>query len=170
MNLLHFRARLAANADVFSALVRGMSREQAIWKPAHQKWSVVEVVNHLADEEVEDFRRRVDYTLNAPDREWPPIDPEGWVVSRDYASRSLAESLERFLKERRVSTEWLESLAARDWNCTHVHPKFGPIRAGDLLASWLEHDFIHIRQILTLQREFHRRQAAQYDTRYAGEW
>ena len=42
-----------------SALVQGLSAADARWKPADGAWSVLEVVTHLADEEVEDFRMRV---------------------------------------------------------------------------------------------------------------
>ena len=55
--------RLRANVDVFDALTRGVSEEQARWKPTTDEWSILEVVNHLADEEVEDFRHRFDHPL-----------------------------------------------------------------------------------------------------------
>ena len=58
--------RLAANADAFAALVDGVSDEQARWQPEPTQWSILEVVNHLADEEVEDFRRRMETTLLHP--------------------------------------------------------------------------------------------------------
>ena len=58
--------RLRANVDVFDALTRGVSDEQSRWKRATGQWSILEMVNHLADEEVEDFRHRLDLTLHRP--------------------------------------------------------------------------------------------------------
>lgn len=75
MNVDYFIERLAGNVQVFEALLRNVDSQQAAWKPAAGKWSMLEVVNHLYDEEREDFRRRLELTLAAPERDWPPIDP-----------------------------------------------------------------------------------------------
>ena len=47
--------RLEADAGVFAALVERVGAEQARWKPEPAKWSILEVMCHVADEEVEDF-------------------------------------------------------------------------------------------------------------------
>lgn len=92
--------RLEAGATTFQGLLRGVTEEQARWKPAADRWSMLEVVCHLADEEVEDFRRRLDLTLHQPGERWPRIDPEAWVEERKYGEQELSESLQRFLSER----------------------------------------------------------------------
>ena len=160
-------ARLTANAEVFQALVGGVPDEQARWKPEPSQWSILEVVNHLADEEVEDLRRRLELTLSQPDQPWPPIDPQGWPAARGYDGRGLADSLARFLEERGRSVAWLGGLVASDLAAAHQHPTIGTLRAGDLLASWLAHDLIHIRQITRLHHRWLER-AAPYRLDYAG--
>jgi hypothetical protein len=163
-------ARLRANADVIAALVAGVGDEQVRWKPDPAQWSILEVVNHLADEETEDFRTRVDHTLHRPGVEWPRIDPPKWAVERRYNDRDLAESLERFLARRAESVAWLTGLDSRDWSVAYEHPRFGPIRAGDLMLSWVAHDHIHIRQINRLHREFVAASLPGYSPEYAGRW
>jgi hypothetical protein len=170
MNLPLIIGRLRANAAVISALLSGVGDEQARWRPEPKKWSILEVVAHLADEEVEDFRSRVDRTLHRPDQAWSPIDPEGWAVERRYNEGSLSEVLDGFLASRSTSVAWLGDLEALDWGSTHEHPRFGPIRAGDLLTSWVAHDHIHIRQLNRLQREFLVTSCSAYSARYAGRW
>jgi hypothetical protein len=132
-------------------LVRGMTPEEARWKPRPGKWSALEIVCHLLDEEREDFRRRIDLLLNHPGEPWPGIDPEGWVTERGYANRDLAESLDGFLAERRKSIEWLRGLGSPDWERAHEHPKLGRIDAGSLLLSWTVHDLLHVRQLARLR-------------------
>jgi hypothetical protein len=44
------------------------------------------------------------------------------------------------------------------------------IRAGDLLCSWLAHDFIHIRQINRLHYEYEANTCTDFSTAYAGNW
>lgn len=161
-------ARLESDGAVFAALVEGVSDEQARWKPEPSQWSIVEVINHLADEEVEDFRTRLDLTLHRPGAAWPPIDPQGWPRSRAYLERELGASLERFLSERRRSVAWLSSLADPDWSAEYGHPSIGTLHAGDLLTAWLAHDLIHVRQITRLHYQWLERRAAPFLTGYAG--
>lgn len=140
------------------------------WKPVPEKWSTVEVLQHLADEEREDFRLRLDLTLHHPDREWPPIDPEGWVTERDYASRDPEEALRDFLTERARSIEWLRGLGSPDLSVSRTHPVAGTLHAGDLLTSWVNHDLLHLRQIVALQHAWVEETSKPYGSRYAGEW
>jgi uncharacterized damage-inducible protein DinB len=169
MDLEYFVNRVSANRAVFEALLREVSREQAVWKPAPEKWSMLEVVNHLYDEEREDFRARLELTLTDPAREWPPIDPQGWVASRKYGARELDASLDNFLGEREKSLAWLKGLSAPIWE--HRHEVSGGVRsAGDLLASWLAHDFLHIRQLARLHWQYLSVMAAPYETTYGGPW
>jgi hypothetical protein len=155
---------------VLPALLEGLDRETVTWKPPSGNWSILEIVCHLADEEVEDFRIRVRLTLEDPDQEWPPIDPEGVAVSRQYQSADLQRALQRFLKERARSLEWLRSLQQPDWQRTRQHPRFGPIRAGEILAAWVAHDHLHTRQIVKRLFEISSRDAEPFSVRYAGQW
>lgn len=161
-------SRLAANAGVFRALVDGVSDSEARWKPAADSWSVLEVVCHLGDEEVEDFRRRLDLTLHHPSEAWPAIDPPRWAVERRYNERSLAASLEGFLEERARSVAWLRGLDSPDLSRSHEHPRLGRLSAGDLLTSWLAHDLIHVRQITRVRYRWLERAAAPWRPDYAG--
>jgi hypothetical protein len=162
--------RLEANAEVIAALVTGVGPTQARWRPGSGKWSIVEVLNHLADEEVEDFRTRIEFTLERPGEPWPTIDPVRWVVERAYQSRSLEDSLHRFLEHRRDSIVWLERLQNPDWTVGHTRPGGERLTAGDLLISWVAHDFIHIRQLNRLHREYLLYSSSSFRADYAGPW
>ena len=163
-------SRLSANAEAIEAMLRGITPDQTRWKPANGGWSMIEVINHLRDEEREDFRQRIDYTLHRTQEDWPPIDPEGWVSARTYQERDPEESLHGFLEERRASIDWLRSLGSIDWSTRHVHQSLGSMTAGDLMASWLAHDLLHIRQLARLHFEYLKQDAHPYTTGYAGEW
>ena len=56
MNLEYSTTQLANHAATIRSLTLGISAEQARWKADPETWSVLEVVNHLYDEEREDFR------------------------------------------------------------------------------------------------------------------
>lgn len=169
MNISFMVRQMANNADRINALVQGVSEEESRWKLNAASWSILETVNHLYDEEIEDFRVKLDIILHRPDEPWPPIDPEGWVIERKYNERKLEESLKNFLDERKSSLKWLGSLEKPDWNSTYTSP-FGLMSAGDMFSSWVTHDHLHMRQLVELHRfltEFH---ADPYKMDYAGQW
>jgi hypothetical protein len=167
LSLVQATARLSQSAETIQSLVHHVEREQATWKPHLEQWSILEVINHLADEETEDFRTRLDLTLNQPNAPWPEIDPQIWAIERDYLHRDLAQSLERFLLERDKSITWLKGLRSPDLDQTHIRPSFGVLRAGDLLASWVAHDLLHIRQLTRLHYQWLEKTSAPYEVRYA---
>lgn len=172
MELADAIAQLDAQAAAIAALVRSTPAEAAARRPAPDAWSTLEVVCHLYDEEREDFRTRVDYTLHRPGEQVPPIDPEGWVAARHYASRDLHERLAAFLDERARSLEWLRGLRDPAWERPVSHPQLARygLTAGDLLAAWVAHDLLHLRQLLEL-RYAHLREGPNPDRLlYAGEW
>ena len=168
VNVQDFILRFTRNADAIGALAAGVEPEQARWRPEPDKWSITEVINHLYDEEREDFRMRLDITLHKPGETWPPIDPPGWAIERKYNERDLAESLERWQSERAKSIEWLGRIEAPDWERAYEHPKIGRLTAGDLLVSWLCHDFLHIRQLGRLHYLYAEHVAAPHSPAYAG--
>jgi hypothetical protein len=169
MDIDGFASQMASNAARISALAQDVSEQQARWRPDPESWSILEVINHLWDEEREDFRVRIDYTLHRPGEPWPGIDPGGWVMMRRYNERNLEESLAGFLSEREASLFWLSQLANPDWEVTYEAP-WGPIRAGDVFASWVGHDLLHTRQLVELHWAYTTLLAEPYSTRYAGDW
>jgi hypothetical protein len=150
MNHQTIIAHLSMNADVFKSLFQSVSDEQACWKPGRDRWSTLEVVNHLYDEEREDFRKRLGLVLMNPKEMWPPIDPEEWVIQRSYNDRDFKQSLQNFFEERERSLLWLNKLDSPDWRATHQHAQMGPMSAELILANWLAHDLFHIRQVTDL--------------------
>lgn len=169
MEIDHFITQMADDAQRIQALVEGISDDQARWKPDPDSWSVLEVINHLLDEEREDFRVMLDLALHRPDEPRPRIAPGAWVMERKYNERKLGESLHGFLAAREESLAWLKSLSSPDWEAVYEAP-FGPIRAGDVFAAWVAHDLLHIRQLVELHWAYTTRQLQPYRVNYAGEW
>ena len=157
------------HAGAIHSLTLGISDEQARWKPNPEAWSILEVINHLYDEEREDFRVRVDYILYHPDQSWPPINPQGWVLERGYNQRELSQSVDDFLKERQKSLAWLKGLETPNWK-TSVKVPFGQFSAGDIFAAWAAHDLLHLRQLVELHWAYTLQAAEPFKVDYAGEW
>jgi len=160
--------KLAANTAVFEALCKGISERQWRWKPEENNWSMLEVVHHLLDEERDDFRTRLDYTLHKPGVAWPAIDPPKWVTERNYNERNPSLVLTLFHEERERSVQWLNNLNHPDWDAFYDHPQAGKMSARRILANWLAHDYLHIRQLGRLQWQYLANGIAPVNLSYAG--
>jgi hypothetical protein len=169
MDLKFLTTQMNIHAGAIHSLTLGISDQQARWKPDLEAWSILEVINHLFDEEREDFRLRVDLILHHPGRPWPPINPQGWVTERGYNQRDLTQSVDDFLKERQKSLAWLKGLEDPDWPAS-VTVSFGNYSAGDIFAAWVAHDMLHLRQLIELHWALMLQAAEPYKVEYAGEW
>ena len=169
MDLDYCLKQLAGDMLRIHMLVQGVDDRQARWRPDADSWSILEVICHLLDEEKKDFRVRLDITLHKPGEAWPGIDPAGWVTEYKYNKQDLAASLKAFKEEREASLAWLKRLEAPHWEAAYETP-WGAMRAGDLLASWVAHDLLHMRQLVELHWAYNEQEVLPYSTRYAGEW
>ena len=160
---------LSENLVFFKHLFSDFREEDVRWKPAPEKWCLLEVLCHLVDEEREDFRARVRHVLFTPNDKLPPIDPQGWVHERKYISRDFTDMLDLFYAERQASVAWLHSLDNPSWTNLYIHQTLGPLSADLFLANWLAHDYLHFRQILSLKHGLLRLKSGQ-DLSYAGAW
>jgi hypothetical protein len=168
MDFEQLTQQMADNAARIRVLVQGVSTAQARWKPDPASWSILEVINHLYDEEREDFRVRLDLILHKPGQPWPETT-EDWVHTRDYNNREIKSSLDNFLAERQASLQWLKTLSPPDWEVVYAAP-YGPMKAGDMFAAWVMHDLLHLRQLVELQRAYTLHLAEPYKVDYAGPW
>jgi hypothetical protein len=169
MDIQSANQQLKQQGQAILALAGELTLEQARWKPDADSWSVLEVMNHLVDEEVLDFRRHLDHILHTPTEPWPEIDPQGWVTSKHYNERQLDETLIAFEAEREKSLAWLQTLTDPDWDSAVPMP-WGHLNAGDMLAAWLAHDLLHLRQLIELRYALTSEESKPYRVEYAGEW
>lgn len=169
MNHPEIIQELERNQKVFEGLLKGLTKEAYLWQPLPEKWCLLEIVCHLYDEEKEDFGYRTRHVLETPAEPFPSIDPQGWVLERNYKEQPFEVILSRFLTERERSIAWLKSLSSPNWSQFYDHPKFGPMTAQMFLSNWLAHDYLHIRQIIRLKFDY-LKHLSKETLGYAGEW
>lgn len=169
MDLSGIISDLERNKKAFAGLLDGLHKAEYLWKPAPDKWCVLEVLCHLVDEEREDFRSRARHIMETPDEPLPAIDPVGWVESRKYSQQDFGAKLDEFMTERDQSLDWLRSLGDRTWSNSYKHPIFGKMTALTVLSNWPVHDFIHLRQIMNVRFK-HMEKKSGENLSYAGDW
>jgi hypothetical protein len=159
------------NVRVIQALVENVPPSQADWSPSPETWSLCKVLEHLVNEERIDFRLHLREMFHQPPVGWGGFPNEQYAAIK---TASLRAGLERFLDERAESLGWLQGLGKPDWSLSS-QAAFGPdevltLSAGDVMLSWVAHDYLHIRQINELLYGWNERSGAPYSVRYAGGW
>ena len=169
MNYTNIITQLSENTLIYKSLLFNCTEKEYLWKSDPEKWCLLEIICHLYDEEKEDFCARTKQVLETPNVPLPPIDPEGWVAQRNYIEQDYSDKLYQFIEARIQSIEWLQSLSNPQWDNAYQHPKFGKMTAKMFLANWLAHDYLHIRQILTVKFDYLKHDTGETLV-YAGGW
>jgi hypothetical protein len=163
------RRELELSVGMIRSLLAGISQAEAQVKPSPESWSILEVTCHLHDLEQEDFREHLDFILHRQDEQYHEIDPQIWITERSYNQQIFIEVREKFFAEREKSLTWLDDLPKVDWNVTYTS-SFGSMSAGEMFASWIAHDNLHIRQLVELRRHRLEMISEPYPIAYAGDW
>ena len=131
---------------ILAELVARASDEQLRMKPAKDKWSVGEILAHLAEDEIATawrYRQMVEH--NGIDL--AGFDQDLWARMGDYASRAPQESLTLFQLLRNANLQFLQQIAPEHWESFGVHAERGRITVKDLAIHMAGHDANHIEQI-----------------------
>src|SRR5215469_1935146 len=96
-------------AKKLAKLIRGLNKKQLTRKPAPDKWSIAEILAHLADAEiVGSWRMRHVIGNNAAAIQ--PFDQNVWASTFAYAHREPRQSLEIFRALRENNLAMLKGL------------------------------------------------------------
>jgi hypothetical protein len=143
---------LAATPEIIRLLMEGLAPEDAAWKPAPDRWSIAEVLEHLSHIEGHCFRARLERMLSEDDPELPVYDQEAFNAAAQYSGRDPEESFAHFEEQRADNVAVVRGLEARHLKRAGRHAAAGRITIANLLAQWVFHDLGHIRQIAELVR------------------
>lgn len=143
---------LVTTPHILQGLVVGLTKEEFQWKPSDARWSISEVLAHLAHVERKCYQPRVEAILMTDDPVLEPYDPSLYNSQGVYRTRFALASLEDFLKSRRESLALLDGVPQAALSRTARHKEMGPITLEHILNEWAFHDLGHIRQIAELVR------------------
>jgi hypothetical protein len=141
---------LSATPEIFRALLMGISDVQANWKPAPDRFSIAEILEHLSHVEGHCFRLRVDQILAADDPEVDPYDQDAIYAQGTYSGRDAEESFAHWEDQRETNVEFLQGLDPMVLSRKARHPELGEFTLEHLLNEWAFHDLSHVRQIAEL--------------------
>jgi uncharacterized damage-inducible protein DinB len=115
------------------------------------KWSIAQVVRHLADAEIVwAWRLRLILAQDRP--ELTGYDQDRWSARLGYERADAGESLELFSTVRRSNVRLLERATAADLKRVGVHSERGEESLEHLRRLYAGHDLLHLRQIERVRR------------------
>ena len=111
------------------------------------KWSIADVIAHLADLElVYAVRLRTIVAGAGGETPLPALAQDAWV-ERVNRREPVAELLEQLWFHRRMNLAFRERLSPEELARTGVHPDYGPINVADAFGRIERHDAKHLAQI-----------------------
>jgi hypothetical protein len=143
---------LEATPEILRGLLASVTEEQTLWKPAPDRWSIAEVLEHMSHVEGHGFRVRAEKMVKEDNPELEVYDQEALAADGQYSDREAEDSFDHFEEQREDNVAWLTSLPARMVSRTGQHRELGTITLGQLLNEWAFHDLGHVRQIAEIVR------------------
>lgn len=129
-----------------AVLLKGKTGKQLTRRPAPDKWSVAEILAHLADAELAiSWRLRQVLANNAI-----PIqayDQDLWARTFNYARRDPRQSLANFRVLREANLALLKSVPRKLWENYGVHAERGNESVNHVVKMVAGHDLNHLQQI-----------------------
>ena len=144
--------QLEATPEILRLLMTGLSEEDASWKPAPNRFSIAEALEHLSHTEGHCFRTRVEAMVEEDNPPIEPYDPEVYFAAGQYSGRSAEDSFDHFEEQRELNLEYLRTLPASAADRVGAHRVLGVITVSQLLNEWAFHDIGHIKQIAEIIR------------------
>jgi len=127
-------------------LLKGASKAKMRKRPTPEKWSVAEVLAHLADVEIV-LGWRVRSILGAPGTPIQAFDQDAWAVAGHYAERDPLKSLEQFRSVREANLALYDSLTQEQWKHYGMHAERGKEPVEHILRLMAGHDINHTKQV-----------------------
>ncbi|HZU29903.1 MAG TPA: DinB family protein [Candidatus Angelobacter sp.] len=135
-----------AAPDKLVALLRGKTKNQLTRRPAPDKWSIAEIVAHMADAELAiSWRLRQVLSSNAVPVQ--AYDQDLWARTFNYSKRDTKQSLANFRSLREANLVLLKSVSRKLWENYGVHQERGNESVNHIIRMVAGHDLNHIQQI-----------------------
>lgn len=140
------REVLAATPDELGGVVRGVPAAVLRMPEAPGRWSVGEVLAHLADSElVWAFRLRMVLGQERPSL--TGYDQDAWAKRLSYADLDPSTSLERFDLARDWNLALLDRLPDEALDRVGVHAERGEESVRHMIRLYAGHDLVHVAQV-----------------------
>ena len=136
-----------------AAAVSGLAPDILRYKPAPEKWSILEILGHLADLEIV-YAYRLRQMLADEKPVIAPIDQDAWARHLGYGDAPAPELVAAYGLNRHANVRLLKRLKLSDLEKSAFHPEYQKNQTvGDIVERMSTHGANHLAQIETLKKE-----------------
>jgi hypothetical protein len=146
---------LAETPERLRSLVSGATPRELGWTASPTRWSVTQIVAHLADAEVVGAWR-IRSVLARDGIALQAYDQNAWAAAFRYEHTDPAESVDLFGALRRANLRLLRSVEPARLGHTGMHEERGPESVAHIARMFAGHDLNHLAQIERLLEEARR--------------
>jgi len=126
--------------------IDGLTDEQLKFKPAPDKWSITEVLSHLADHSIV-FSFRLRKVIAETDVQLATFQQDPWVARSKANEGSAADSLDVFGALLAYNSLLFKRLSAADWAKSGANAKGDTVTVEDAFHAFTRHVQAHLAQI-----------------------
>lgn len=138
--------RYAAGPDELVKLVATLPAGSHDFHPAPGKWTIREILVHLAEAEAVGFSR-IRRAIAEPGTAVFAYDQDAWAREADYAHQDIILALTLFSALRDSTVALLNQLPPEAFSRTIQHPERGTMTLTDVVELYIRHVTVHINQI-----------------------
>jgi len=132
--------------EMLEEALKQFPKEMWQFKPAPDRWSIHEIIIHLADSEVSSYVRARRF-IAEPGQSVMAYDQSAWASKLDYHSQSTDEAIALFRLLRKSTYKLIRSLPDAAWSHTVQHPEHGTMTFDRWLDIYDRHIPGHISQM-----------------------
>ena len=140
------------NPEQVARAVMGLPTKVLQYKPAPNKWSVQEILAHLADSELV-YGYRLRQAIADKEPTFAPIDQDAWAANLGYMEPTTPELIALYSLLRRANLRVLRRLKPADLEKSGFHPEHKcQITVAELVQNLAKHGASHLEQIERLKQ------------------
>lgn len=142
---------LEAGPVLVEALTAGLTDAEADRRPDPERFTLREVLCHLADWEPI-WLERVSRIARESNPQLPSIDEGQMAIANDYAHQDLATQIARYRAGRENLIAFLRALSPADWERSGIRDELGDVTIDDIATFVIGHDGYHYRQLVEFRQ------------------
>lgn len=145
--------RFRRGPELLATVLTGAAGEEVDFAPAPGKWTIRQIMAHLADAELVGAHR-LRLVIAEDNPTLTAFDQDAWAANLDYARRKPAQSLDTFRRLRAENYELLKELPERAYERAGSHTEDGPLTLRALLQHFADHAESHARELQSIRAEY----------------
>jgi uncharacterized damage-inducible protein DinB len=143
---------LAQTPARLQSLVAGATARELAWTTSPARWSITQIVAHLADCEIV-VAWRLRSVLEADGNPMQPFDQNEWAAAFKYQNADAAAAVTLFSVLRAANLALVRAVDPERLEHAGVHGERGRETVGHIMRMYMGHDVNHLGQIERLLAE-----------------